>query len=80
MSRILLVTGEASGDLHGANLAKAFKFLDPGIEIWGAGGEKMLAAGVQLVPQLNRVDAIGVPGLRQLFLGWRNLTPTRMVS
>ena len=66
MARILLVTGEASGDLHGAHLARAFQDLAPDVELVGVGGEHMIQAGVQLVPHIDRVDAIGVPGIRQL--------------
>jgi len=73
MARILLVTGEASGDLHGANLAKAFQELAPGIELVGVGGQHMVQAGVRLVPHIDRVDAIGVPGFRQLLAGWKTL-------
>ena len=35
MPRILIVTGEASGDLHGANLAKAIMALDSTAELVG---------------------------------------------
>ena len=73
MARILLVTGEASGDLHGAHLARAFQDLAPDVELVGVGGEHMIQAGVQLVPHIDRVDAIGVPGIRQLLAGWRTL-------
>lgn len=73
MARIFLVSGEASGDLHGGNLARALKDLAPDIELFGVGGEHMVRAGVQLVPLIDRVDAIGVPGIRQLFAGWKTL-------
>ena len=35
--RILIVTGEASGDLHGAHLAKAIMALDSTAELVGIG-------------------------------------------
>jgi len=71
--KILLVTGEASGDLHGANLARALRQLHPGAELIGVGGQKMLEAGVRLLPHVDRVDAMGVPGIRQLVKGWKTL-------
>lgn len=71
--KILLVTGEASGDLHGANLARALRQLHPGVELIGVGGQKMLESGVSLLPHVNRVDAMGVPGIRQLIKGWKTL-------
>jgi lipid-A-disaccharide synthase len=44
-----LVAGEASGDLHGANLMKALKEKDPQAEFRFFGGDLMLAEGGQLV-------------------------------
>ncbi|RZK56455.1 MAG: lipid-A-disaccharide synthase, partial [Pedobacter sp.] len=44
-----LVAGEASGDLHGANLIKALKAEDPNAEFRYFGGDKMQAEGGELV-------------------------------
>jgi lipid-A-disaccharide synthase len=68
MKRIFIVTGEASGDLHGANLAGALRTLRPDVELVGVGGNRMQAAGVTLLPGIRRVDAIGVS------LGWAHLS------
>ncbi|MGQ0695210.1 MAG: lipid-A-disaccharide synthase [Nitrospiraceae bacterium] len=62
MARILIITGEASGDLHGANLANALKARDPQVSLTGIGGAAMEAAGVQLVREIGRFDVIGVVG------------------
>jgi lipid-A-disaccharide synthase len=64
MPRILIITGEASGDLHGANLARALKARDPRVFLAGVGGMAMEAAGVRLVPEAGRVDIIGMVGPR----------------
>ena len=37
MPRILIITGEASGDLHGANLARALKQADASLSVVGIG-------------------------------------------
>ena len=71
MPRIFIVTGEASGDLHGANLAKALYTLNPQVQIDGVGGRLMQGEGVRLYPGIERVDAIGVPGVKQLFHGFQ---------
>lgn len=63
------MTGEASGDLHGANLAKELYRLHSQIHIDGVGGQRMSAEGVRLLPGIESVDAIGVPGLTQLRRG-----------
>jgi len=61
--RILIVTGEASGDLHGAHLAKAIMALDPTAQLVGIGGPAMRAAGVNLVPGVPQLDVMGLIGL-----------------
>ena len=77
MARILLVTGEASGDLHGATLARAIHGLQPETRLLGVGGAKMTEAGVTLIPGIHPVDAIGMPGLTHLMAGLRNLIHIR---
>jgi lipid-A-disaccharide synthase len=62
MSRVLIIAGEASGDLHGANLATALRALDPGVSIVGVGGSRMKAAGVELIHGIGQLDVIGVIG------------------
>jgi lipid-A-disaccharide synthase len=62
MPRILIITGEASGDLHGANLARALKARDPQVSLAGIGGAAMVAAGVQLLRETSRFDIIGMVG------------------
>jgi lipid-A-disaccharide synthase len=66
MPRILILAGEASGDLHGASLAKSLAQQCPGIELEGLGGAKMQAAGVRLLSGIERLDIIGVPTLSEL--------------
>jgi lipid-A-disaccharide synthase len=61
--RILIVTGEASGDLHGAHLAQAIMALEPTAELVGIGGPGMRAAGVNLVPGVPQLDVMGMIGL-----------------
>ena len=62
MARILIITGEASGDLHGANLAKALKARDPHVSLAGIGGRAMESAGVRLIEEMGRFDVIGMVG------------------
>ena len=64
--RILIVTGEASGDLHGANLAAAIRVLKPDAKLFGVGGVKMHAVGVELLHGIERLDVVGMIGWRQL--------------
>ncbi|MBA5875674.1 MAG: lipid-A-disaccharide synthase [Nitrospira sp. CR1.2] len=63
MPRILIVTGEASGDLHGAHLVKALKALAPNLQIVGIGGASMRAAGAEVVKDIPQLDVMGLIGL-----------------
>lgn len=60
MTRLFLVAGEASGDLHGSLLARALREIDPQIQIEGVGGAEMERAGVTLI---ERCEEMGVTGL-----------------
>ncbi|WPU93740.1 lipid-A-disaccharide synthase [Mucilaginibacter sabulilitoris] len=55
-----LVAGEASGDLHGANLMKALKERDPDAEFRFFGGDLMLAEGGTLVKHYREMAYMGL--------------------
>jgi lipid-A-disaccharide synthase len=70
----LIVTGEASGDLHGANLIRAAREIDPGLSFFGVGGQRMREAGCDiLIPAedlavMGLVEVIGrFPVIRRAF-------------
>lgn len=52
---IMIVSGEASGEMHGAALALELKKRHPDICIFGMGGDHMRAAGVEILTPLNPV-------------------------
>jgi len=58
--RIFIVTGEASGDLHGANLIKAIKEYDPGIHISGIGGKLMSESGCEVIFDSSKIAVVGI--------------------
>src|SRR5262249_21257330 len=45
--RVLMIAGEASGDLHGADLLEALRARLPRLEVFGIGGAGLRAAGMQ---------------------------------
>jgi len=51
----MIVSGEASGEMHGAALALELKRRHPDICIFGMGGDHMRAAGVEILTPLNPV-------------------------
>jgi len=54
-----LVAGEASGDLHGANLMKGLKHQDPQAEFRFFGGDKMFAEGGELAKHYSEMAFMG---------------------
>lgn len=61
--RIMIVAGEASGDLHGAELAREIIARDHDCEIFGIAGERMRSVGVRAI---YRTDEIAGMGLTEL--------------
>ncbi|MBN1297187.1 lipid-A-disaccharide synthase [bacterium] len=60
---VLIIAGEASGDLLGADLVRAICSRCPGIRFWGIGGDAMAAQNVSL---LFHVRELGVTGFSEV--------------
>jgi lipid-A-disaccharide synthase len=58
--KVFLVAGEASGDLHAANLLQALRRLDPGIDAFGVGGERLRDAGLECVARSEELSVMGL--------------------
>ena len=54
-----IIAGEASGDLHGANMIKELIKLDPQAEIRAWGGDLMAEAGADVVKHYNELAFMG---------------------
>jgi lipid-A-disaccharide synthase len=69
--QIAIITGEASGDRAGAQLAREIRALRPDAALWGAGGKHMASAGVELIVDSSRFGVIGlaaaIPLLPRMF-------------
>ncbi|MDP2939205.1 MAG: lipid-A-disaccharide synthase [Candidatus Omnitrophota bacterium] len=57
--KIIIVAGEASSDMHAANLVKAIKDINPNTEFFGLGGKGMEQAGVKLLYNLVDLAVVG---------------------
>jgi lipid-A-disaccharide synthase len=71
---LMMVAGEASGDLHGARLLTELKRLRPDLEVFGLGGDELQAAGLDAVAHSAEVAVVGItevlkelPRIRQVF-------------
>ncbi len=75
MTRVFLVAGESSGDMHGANLIRALRAAEPSITCEGLGGHRMAEAGMMLRYDLAGEAIMGfsevvraLKSIRRLFL------------
>jgi lipid-A-disaccharide synthase len=58
--RIMVLTGEPSGDVHAGTLVRAMQRIDPHLEICGIGGPCMKAAQVDIFFPIERLSAMGL--------------------
>jgi len=68
MGKLMVISGEASGDLHGGNVIQRLKALRPDLEIIGTGGDMMAAAGARL---FYRVEDLAVIGFSEVLKVYR---------
>jgi lipid-A-disaccharide synthase len=57
--RVLLVAGEASGDMHGADLVTALRAVVPRVEVHGIGGPRLRAAGMETIVDATTIATMG---------------------
>jgi lipid-A-disaccharide synthase len=57
---LLVVAGEASGDLHGARLVSELHRLIPGLSVFGLGGDELRAAGLDPVAHSAEISVVGI--------------------
>ncbi|MFQ5903427.1 MAG: lipid-A-disaccharide synthase [Candidatus Binatia bacterium] len=75
--RVMLVVGEASGDLHGAHLVNSLHQRDPTLEIFGVAGEGLKREGIRVIFDVARLTGMGlaelVGSLKTLWQAYRLL-------
>ncbi|HTG36743.1 MAG TPA: lipid-A-disaccharide synthase [Thermoanaerobaculia bacterium] len=60
MTELLVVAGEASGDLHGARLITELRRHVPDLAPFGLGGDEMRAAGLEAVAHSSEISVVGI--------------------
>ena len=55
-----MVAGEASGDLHGAQLMEAVRQIDPEVQFFGVGGDNLARTGMKLLYHCQALSVVGV--------------------
>ena len=74
MTTVLVVAGEASGDLHGAEILRELKAREPGLRVIGIGGEKLSPFLDRKLADVSDLSVMGImevlkqlPELRRIF-------------
>jgi lipid-A-disaccharide synthase len=74
--KVMIITGEASGDMHGANLIREMKNLRPGLSVFGMGGEALRGVGVE---PLFDAAKLAVVGFSEVFGHLRDILSARRI-
>ncbi|MBT9448105.1 MAG: hypothetical protein GWM81_01370 [Desulfobacterales bacterium] len=56
----MIIAGEASGDMHGANLVKAIHEREPSVSFSGMGGTALRKAGVLIRVNAHELSVVGL--------------------
>ena len=56
----MIVAGEASGDLHGANLVRSIMEIAPDTVFFGMGGDELHQSGVDVLFDAARISVVGL--------------------
>ena len=58
--KIMIIAGEASGDMHGAHLVKAIWALNRELDFFGIGGKALRQAGVRVMLDNSQIAVVGI--------------------
>ena len=58
--RFLIVAGEASGDMYGAEVVRSLRKKFPDATFFGLGGQRMRNAGVELKGDIRKTAVVGL--------------------
>ncbi len=58
--KVMIVAGEASGDLHGAKLVSTMLAQRPELSFFGMGGQEFLGTGVDVLFDAKRISVVGL--------------------
>ena len=75
---IFFVSGDASGDIYGAQVIQALQQYDPDLTFSGMGGDKMQSTGMHFL--YNLVREFSVMGFLAIALGMRKVLHFRKIA
>ena len=59
-TKVMIIAGEASGDLHGARLVTAMREKRPDLQFSGMGDSELAAAGVEILFDARKIAVVGI--------------------
>jgi len=59
LSRVLMIAGEASGDLHGSGVVRSLRARRAEIDVYGIGGDNMQREGMELLFHCSKLSFMG---------------------
>ena len=64
---LMIVAGEVSGDLHAGNMLAEIQAIDPSVQAFGVGGERLAGAGLDCIASTDELSHMGlIEVLREL--------------
>ena len=57
--RVMMIAGEASGDMHGGGVVRELRRRDPSCDIFGIGGDTMQSEGMELLYHVQELSVMG---------------------
>lgn len=59
VKRVMIIAGEASGDMHASGVVRELKRRDPAVEVFGMGGDNMAHEGMDLTVHMTHMSFMG---------------------
>ena len=59
VQRVMIIAGEASGDLHGSGVVRELKRISPTVDVYGVGGDKMKREGMEIIYHIHELGFMG---------------------
>lgn len=73
MSKLLIIAGEASGDLHGGNVIRELNKIRPDLQVIGTGGSVLESENVKLYYRVEDLAVIGFSEVVKIYKRLKNI-------
>jgi lipid-A-disaccharide synthase len=59
VKRVMIIAGEASGDMHASGVVRELKRRDPAVDVFGMGGDNMAREGMDVTVHMSHMSFMG---------------------